>query len=516
MPLDLSNYPSVTCDYEQSTADYLQEMRTTFPHVMFDSAAFEALISDQGDEIIDTTFAQVAGFFAPHGFDFWDLTPKGDQYTLTIVPVEQRAEMPARWVADDGYEYKPKRHVSKRPRATNGTGKSKRLECFDAESELPKLVGITPEECHNGWHSHFHQLGEKWVEVGDDWVQVPDEAATLFNLNEWPPSTTNMYDENPSIGRNSLFLLHADADSRIWYSSPPDDRYDDERVVLRSGADNRLHMVCPLPRMFPRFYDAGHIFATRDESEGERSTTSMYLVSPKGTRLLWKGGYGDWMAVIKVDGGRYVIVRPEHNQYVILPSLDGEISEVREFPETEGLKMCFHWLGNGRLLYLHEEKRPNPEVPAMPDVVMVAHQFDFETGEDKTSVLDGFGSTFKMTMRLPPDGSEKTFYAFMPSGALSVGKGHGDWWVWTYRIRARGTGTIAWIWNETTDEVLKITTKDTPRIKPYVFYVAALDRYFGSDRTYGGERLLRFRPFHELTADRPCERLVWNASESGA
>lgn len=54
--MNLDEYPSALCDYEQNTAEYLADLCEAFDLPMFETPAFEALLVEAGPEMIDTTF----------------------------------------------------------------------------------------------------------------------------------------------------------------------------------------------------------------------------------------------------------------------------------------------------------------------------------------------------------------------------------------------------------------------------------------------------------------------------
>ncbi|WP_241177356.1 hypothetical protein [Pseudomonas chlororaphis] len=49
--------------------------------------------------------------------------------------------------------------------------------------------------------------------------------------------------------------------------------------------------------------------------------------------------------------------------------------------------------------------------------------------------------------------------------------------MWNYRANTFGPQTLAWFWTQRSHEVVKLSTKDMPRIKPEIGYVPAQDRY---------------------------------------
>ncbi|WVV48492.1 hypothetical protein THH46_05190 [Pseudomonas sp. NA13] len=56
--------------------------------------------------------------------------------------------------------------------------------------------------------------------------------------------------------------------------------------------------------------------------------------------------------------------------------------------------------------------------------------------------------------------------------------------MWNYRANTFGSQTLAWFWNQGSDEVVKLSTKDIPRIKPDVRYVPTQDRYLAFEADF--------------------------------
>ncbi|WP_162601026.1 hypothetical protein [Paraburkholderia sp. C35] len=70
------------------------------------------------------------------------------------------------------------------------------------------------------------------------------------------------------------------------------------------------------------------------------------------------------------------------------------------------------------------------------------------------------------------------------ASGIHVERGHGDWWIINYDENVLGVRTIAWLLNATTNEVVKITSKEIPRWQPTIVYAREMDRYVGPDNNW--------------------------------
>ena len=61
----------------------------------------------------------------------------------------------------------------------------------------------------------------------------------------------------------------------------------------------------------------------------------------------------------------------------------------------------------------------------------------------------------------------------------------------------------AWFWNQRSNQVLKLTSKEMPRIKPEIRYVPAQDRYLAFETEF----VARLPAFNDMVEAKGCEVL---------
>lgn len=152
-----------------------------------------------------------------------------------------------------------------------------------------------------------------------------------------------------------------------------------------------------------------------------------------------------------------------------------------------------------------EGARQNVEHSGYQETVLLAWRFNFMTGTATKATLDGFGSELRQDTRLLVTQPKQVITLRTFHGQLHVSRGHGDWWVWSYRANTFGSQTLAWFWNQRSNEVVKLSTKDIPRIKPDVRYVPAQDRYLAFETEF----VARLPGFSEMVEAKGCEVLVF-------
>jgi hypothetical protein len=173
--------------------------------------------------------------------------------------------------------------------------------------------------------------------------------------------------------------------------------------------------------------------------------------------------------------------------------------------EAYQLRAATAYLGGDEVLLFSEGARPNPEHPGYQESVLLAWRFNFVTGTSTQAVLDGFGSEVRQDTRLLVTQPKQVITLRTFHGRLDVARGHGDWWVWSYHTQTFGTHTLAWLWNQCSSDVLKLSSKDIPRVKPQIRYVAAQDRYLAFETEY----VARLPQFAQMAQALGSEGLVF-------
>jgi hypothetical protein len=164
------------------------------------------------------------------------------------------------------------------------------------------------------------------------------------------------------------------------------------------------------------------------------------------------------------------------------------------------------WLGGDEILFFdHFQRDVIP--PWWRDDILRMWRFDIVTGACRCVEMEGYGIQYN-AMPLDIDGTVKKRKSMSArTRGLHIERGHGDWWVINYDDNVLGVRTIAWLWNASTDEVIKITSKDIPRWTPIIFYVAALECYLG----LADDGVIKMPEFETIRAANGEAYLTWEA-----
>lgn len=136
--------------------------------------------------------------------------------------------------------------------------------------------------------------------------------------------------------------------------------------------------------------------------------------------------------------------------------------------------------------FIATEKTPHPQANYIFQQKAFLCRLNLRSQTIRRAPLEGLHHEYKWDLALLKSQPSNKIIVKSFEGFITVEKGHADWLVLNYISNQTDKHDLAWLWNTTTDEVLKIQEKDLPRIEPVISYIPAIGRYVADEscRTY--------------------------------
>ena len=491
--------PLVHIDWKTPGGEWLSLLPPVYPHIsVFSGAAFETLLDELCNEMPEVCFEALATALAREGFDLWNLDAGGDDYRPVIVPANQRERFTQHWCGQKtALHFKPTLIQAQTPPAAKP--KRSKLQWLQDVHEYPGPTYVHEGNYRNGWAAITEQEDDSWL-------------CFLIDYNAWPPTEQDMLElRKDGVDGADLQLIDANVQRSLWkrqvtrgaYRS--DDRYQYE---IRKG--NSVEVFGPVETQWPAFEDPcvvveDQVFERQRLYEPE-ALTRIWRITAQTSEIIFE--HPDELTLLPIGPNRLLFM--QHNgpccwiwsQYLAQPVT---IAAKPMPAEAYQLRAATAYLGGDEVLLFSEGARPNPEHPGYQESVLLAWRFNFVTGTSTQAVLDGFGSEVRQDTRLLVTQPKQVITLRTFHGRLDVARGHGDWWVWSYHTQTFGAHTLAWLWNQCSNDVLKLSSKDIPRVKPQIRYVAAQDRYLAFETEY----VARLPQFAQMAQALGSEGLVF-------
>lgn len=491
--------PLVHIDWKTPGSDVLGLLQHYYPDIgVFAGPGFEALLDELSNEMPEVCFEALAPLLAAQGFDLWNLDAGGDDYRPVVFPSVQREAFARHWQSSQGEPrftatlIEPPAVKARKP-AKPKRGKVKWLQ---EVHDYPGDTYVHEDNYRNGWAAITEQDEDQWL-------------CFLIDYNQWPPTEQDMLEHRTDgVDGADLQLIDADAQRSLWkrrvvrgdYSR--DDRYQYE---IRQG--NEIAAFGPAGVQWPEFEQPcvvvdSEVFERQRLYEPEH-LTRIWRITADSSEVIFE--CADELTILPIGPRRLLFM--QHNGpkcWVWHQDPPHQAVVAKRMPaEAYKLRASTVYLGGDEILLFSEGARQNAEHAGYQDTVLLAWRFNFMTGTKTKAMLDGFGSELRQDTRLLVTQPKQVITLRTFHGQLHVSRGHGDWWVWTYRANTFGTHTLAWFWNQGSNEVVKLSTKDIVRVKPQVRYVPGQDRYLAFETAF----VARLPAFGEMVEAKGSEVL---------
>lgn len=305
-------------------------------------------------------------------------------------------------------------------------------------------------------------------------------------------------------------LIDANAQRSLWKrratsgAYPSDDRY---RYEIHQGDDIQGFGAAEME--WPEF-EAPCVVVDAQVFERQRlyqpeQLTRIWRITMHASEVIFE--HSDELTILPI-GPRRLLFMQHNGALCWIWNQDAAHQAVAAQPmpaHAYKLRASTAYLGGDEVLLFSEGERQNPEHTGYQETVLLAWRFNFMTGATTKAVLDGFGSELCQDTRLLVTQPKQVITLRTFHGQLQVARGHGDWWVWNYRTQSFGTQTLAWFWNQVSNEVVKLSSKDIVRVKPQIRYLRAQDRYLAFETAF----VARLPEFAQIIEAKGCEVLVF-------
>jgi hypothetical protein len=489
--------PLVHIDWKTPGGEWLGLLQHAYPDV-FVGQAFEALLDELFNEMPEVCFEALAPVLAGQGYDLWNLDAGGDDYRPVIFPSDQREAFAQHWQSPRGEPrftatlIEPPAVKARKP-AKPKRGKIKWLQ---EVHDYPGPTYVHEYNYRNGWAAITEQDEDRWL-------------CFLIDYNPWPPAEQDMLEQRADgVDGADLRLIDANAQRSLWRRQVKHGDYSaDDRFTYETLRDNAIEDFGPAGVQWQAFEEPCVVV---DEEIFERQRiyqpehlTRVWRITADSSEMIFEDS--EELTILPV-GPRRLLFMQHNGKHCWVWNLDPPHQAVPAKPmpaEAYKLRPATAYLGGDEILLFSEGARQNVEHAGYQETVLLAWRFNFITGAKTQATLDGFGSELRQDTRLLVTEPKQVITLRTFHGQLHVTRGHGDWWVWSYRANTFGTQTLAWFWNQQSNEVLKLTSKDMPRIKPEIRYVPTQDRYLAFETEF----VARLPAFNDMVEAKGCEVL---------
>lgn len=480
--------PLIHIDWKLPGAELLALFQHYYPAItLFNGASFEALRDELDNQMPEVCLQALAPLLLAQGYDLWNLDAGADDYRPVIIPTEQRQAFALHWQhARDELALTPSLIEPQAP-AARTTKKTKtqrsKLKWLQDVHDYPGPTYVHEHNYRNGWAAITEEDEGRW-------------QCFLIDYNQWPPVERDMLEQREDVDGADLQLLDANTQRSLWkrqvkrgdYSR--DDRYEYE---ICQGDD--IQRFGPADEQWPEFEPAcvviGNELFERQRLYEPEPLTRIWRITAHTSEVIF--AYADELTILPFGPGRLLFM--QHNGplcWLWQPEQPQQAIVASALP-AEGYKLraATAYLGGDEILLFSEGARQNLEDAGYQETVLLAWRFNVLTGATTKAVLDGFGSELRQETRLLVTQPKRSITLRTFHGQLNVSRGHGDWWVWNYHANTFGTRTLAWWWNQQSNEVLKLATSDIPRSKPAIRYLPPQERYLAFETDF----VARLPPF---------------------
>ncbi|WP_109511603.1 hypothetical protein [Pseudomonas ovata] len=482
------------------------ELLTLFQHyypemAVFCGPAFEALLDELSHEMPEVCFQALAPLLAAQGHDLWNLDAGADDYRPVIVPVAQRQAFARHWQNASGeLRFSAIRIEAPEPEPAVAPSRSRkhRLDWLQDRHDYPGPTYINDDQYHQGMAAITEQDEDRWL-------------CFVIDYNPWPPVEHDMLEQRTDdVDGADLQLLDVQGSRTLWKRRVVrGQRHGEDRYRYETCKGQTIEPFGPAQVQWPEFEPGARVIESgifeRQRLYEPGHLTRLWRITASTSEVIFE--YPDDLTLLPVGERRLLIL--QHNGlrcWLWHQDPPHALVSLHPLPVQGGkLTASTVHLGGDEMLLFSEGARPNLEDAGYQETVLLAWRFNFLTGVHRRAVLDGFGSEVRQETRMLVTQPSHRITLRTFHGQVQARRGHGAWWVWTYHSQTPGTQTLAWFWNQDTHQVLKLSSRDIPRIRPHVRYVAAQDRYLAFDTDF----VARLPPFERMLEAKGCDLLTF-------
>jgi hypothetical protein len=510
----------ISIDWKSAGNDYLGLFQTRYGDLAFlHSTEFDALMDELAFAIPETVFDGLSAFLAGHGFQLWNVNTLDDNYNLYIV-ADQDAPKRKKSVLKElvGEVYAGAFVERLAPESAREALAEKQSKT--RQSKKKKLPPITKdsEQLVDG---HLQPFGNSARFVMSFYNDANILERVVVDAGTWPLqdvaasgflAATQTMDCRVLYGSDKVTFIavseghkHEQICAVCDFETPTLDTWGNEptspsRLASCVGFGDRL------------FYISRGVSAKRKhrnwaemDAEERNQRAALMMMSGGQTVELAKLEKVP-MLMIALSERQLVAFYGHHDTADHFAIFDVDTGEFG--PDVALISPAMQSvvrLNADEFVYCTTNSQPHDTYPAMEVKTGFLCRVNCRTGEQRSAKLDGLCNAYTWDAAILRTQAPDKHKILCFHGFLELKKGHEDWVVLNYLSDFPGPTAVAWLWNSTTDEIVKITGQDFPREEPKLFYNQYLGCYM-ADHAY---RLDLMVPFEEIYATRPKGRIEW-------
>lgn len=505
----------ISIDWKSVGNDYLGFFPDTYPDLAFlKGDAWEALRDELATEMPESVFDPLSGFLARHGYELWNANDGSDMYHLAIVKAGKEADFTAliRAIVDDEgdpLDFEAERLGLEGARAAlNAPRKKSRKQAqFDPLAET---------DYHNEYGGldigrNTHRIAE-YEEDGQSYRGIANLSVFPFEIEDAQPIHT-LLDQ-----KHSFQALYTNGPIQYWtWQNQPEKGRNvpviQQIIAIDDFASGQWRVV------------DGTAVGRDMFIYGEGCEDTLFAFLPvrdaqgaivQGRQSLCRIRDAACTAIANLSGSIASLIPLNRDEVAV--SFSGDKSYLLLIDTTNGQQRRL-WAGGDDMddpFVINDDEigfftlasHPHAELDCFHEHTAYLNRLNIRNGNLQRAELTGLYNEFSHDPTVLRDQPRNKIKVRSFEGFINARRGHKDWVVLTYNTTYPGKYDRAWFWSTATDEVVKITAKECPRLEPFLFhYLPARDRYVADSSC----RLDLLKPFDELQANCQRGKLIWEA-----
>lgn len=502
----------ISIDWKSVGNDYLGFFPDTYPELDFlKGDAWEALCDELAHEMPESVFDPLSGYLAQHGYELRNANDGGDVYRLAIVKAGEGSgfEAHCRAIIDDDGD--PVGIESERlglegaRMALQAPSKTKRKQAhFDpiAETDYHLEYGGVSLGRYTHRFVDYEEDGQTYYGIADltvfpfQFVDADEIHALREQKHDFYPLYTNgsvqywAWQNPPRKGRKvpvvqQIIAIEAFASGQ--WKIVEGTAVERDNHIYGEGCEDTLFALLPAR-------DAqGVIVPERQCLCRIRDAVCTSIAEIASDVALLMPINRDEVAVRhSSDDSHLLLIDTASGKQERLPLRDEHASDIFA-------------ISNDEVGYITLSARAHSELDYLKEHTAYLNRLNIRNGSLRRAELTDLYNEYSYDPTMLRDQPLDKVKIRSFEGFIDAYRGHENWIILNYRTSYPGKYDRAWFWNIATDEVVKITPSECPRLEPTFHYLPSRDRYVGDSSC----RLDLLKPFDELRAKCSGERLVW-------
>jgi hypothetical protein len=465
-------------DYMGFFPDNYRELKFLF------SQEWEDLCDEVANEMPENLFDQFSPFLAAYGYELWNLDDYSDSYNLCLVASKDAKSFYEFWSHqalddDSSMFFNPERlgveaaaNVKPVKESQAVKSKEKKTLIADLDHHL-EYGGIRDRQLLQRQVIEYQTDGETFYGVADlDLFPFETLDAEGF-YKKWDQGFR-------------YYPIYTRAPHNIWEEVPPEitskkkKTIQNKRLVYIKDFND---FVCE-PISGAEFPQDNYLYrAAFGNSLFLLDDKTLYrIVSNQLEKICDLDFSASNVLALNEDEVLLFYNNAEDSRILLVNSIDKRLQDIScGFEPRDAFVINPNEIG-----FIHTEKQQHPLANYIFEQTAFLCRFDIRSRTIRKAALEGLHHEYKWDLAIMKSQASNKITVKSFEGFITAEKGHADWLILNYISNQTGKHDLAWFWNTTTDEVLKIQEKDLPRIEPVISYVPAIDRYVADEscRTY--------------------------------